>query len=44
LTAKRRPAVIIRAEFAILTCGLVLLIPVVPRADSGWWLMVPVVV
>jgi EmrB/QacA subfamily drug resistance transporter len=42
--AKRRPAGLIRAGFAILTIGLVLLIPVVPRADSGWWLVVPLVI
>jgi Na+/melibiose symporter-like transporter len=42
--AKRRPAGIIRAGFALLTVGLALLIPVVPRADSGWWLVVPLVI
>ena len=39
--AKRRPAGLIRLGFAILTIGLVLLIPIVPRADSGWWLVIP---
>ena len=33
---KRRPSSIIRAGFALLTVGMVLLILVVPRADSGW--------
>ena len=42
--AKRRPAGIIRLGFAILTIGLVLLIPIVPRADSGWWLVVPLMI
>src|SRR6201993_519968 len=42
--AKRRPAALIRLGFAILTIGLVLLIPIVPRADSGWWLVVPLVI
>ena len=42
--AKRRPAGIIRLGFAILTVGLILLIPIVPRADSGWWLVVPLVI
>jgi len=42
--AKRRPAGLIRLGFAILTIGLVLLIPIVPRADSGWWLAVPLVI
>jgi MFS family permease len=39
--ARRRPSGIIRLGFAILTTGLILLIPIVPRANSGWWLMVP---
>jgi EmrB/QacA subfamily drug resistance transporter len=42
--AKRRPSGIIRLGFAILTIGLVLLIPVVPRADSGWWLLIPLMI
>jgi MFS family permease len=42
--AKRRPAGIIRLGFAILTIGLVLLIPIVPRADSGWWLVIPLII
>ena len=41
---KRRPAGIIRLGFAILTIGLVLLIPIVPRADSGWWLVIPLII
>jgi Na+/melibiose symporter-like transporter len=43
-TAKRRPAGIIRLGFASLTIGLVLLIPIVPRADSGWWLVGPLII
>jgi hypothetical protein len=27
-----------------LTIGLVLLVPIVPRADSGWWLLVPLMI
>jgi Na+/melibiose symporter-like transporter len=42
--AKRRPSGIIRLGFAILTIGLVLLIPIVPRADSGWWLLIPLMI
>jgi MFS family permease len=42
--AKRRPGAIIRLGFAILTIGLVLLVPIVPRADSGWWLLVPLMI
>jgi EmrB/QacA subfamily drug resistance transporter len=41
---KRRPAAIIRWGFLLLTIGLVVLIPIVPRADSGWWLLGPLVI
>ena len=41
---KRRPAAIIRAGFALLTAGLLLLLPIVPRANSGWYLLVPLVI
>jgi hypothetical protein len=30
--------------FALLTAGLVVLIPLVPRADSGWYLLVPLII
>ena len=40
----RRPSTIIRVGFALLTAGLVLLVPIVPRADSGWALVVPLVI
>jgi len=38
---KRRPASLIRAGFILLTAGVLLLIPFVPRVNSGWWLVVP---
>jgi MFS family permease len=38
---KRRPAGIIRAGFALLALGILVMIPVVPRTDSGWWLAIP---
>jgi hypothetical protein len=38
---RRRPAVIIRAGFAGLALGVFALIVVVPHADSGWYLLVP---
>ena len=41
---KRRPASIIRLGFALLTIGLAVLIPIVPRADTGWYLLVPLVI
>lgn len=40
----RRPGEIIRVGFALLTLGLVLLIPFIPRVDSGWYLVVPLAV
>ncbi len=41
---KRRPAAVIRLGFIGLTAGLVVLIPVVPRASSGWSLVIPLVI
>ena len=43
-TGKRRPASIVRIGFLLLTVGMAGLIPIVPRADSGWWLVVPLLV
>ena len=40
----RRPSTIIRAGFALLATGMVLLIAVVPRADSGWYLFLPLLI
>jgi hypothetical protein len=40
----RRASSIIRLGFALLTAGLVLLIPIVPRADTGWYLLIPLVI
>jgi EmrB/QacA subfamily drug resistance transporter len=41
---RRRPAAIIRAGFALVSLGLIALLPVVPRATSGWWLVLPLIV
>jgi EmrB/QacA subfamily drug resistance transporter len=41
---RRRPSSIIRAGFALLAAGMALLLPIVPRADSGWYLIVPLVI
>ena len=41
---KRRPSSIIRLGFALLTVGLAVLIPIVPRADSGWYLVIPLMI
>ena len=40
----RRPSVIIRAGFALLALGMAILLPIVPRADSGWWLAIPLLI
>ena len=40
----RRPSTLIRLGFALLSLGTVLLVPVVPRADSGWYLVVPLLI
>jgi MFS family permease len=40
----RSPSRIILAGFVLLTAGLVVLIPIVPRADSGWWMVVPLLI
>jgi EmrB/QacA subfamily drug resistance transporter len=41
--AKRRPAQIISIGFAATALGLAVIVPVVPRADSGWALAIPLV-
>ena len=40
----RRPSSIIRVGFVLLSLGLILLLPIVPRADSGWALLVPLMI
>ncbi|HEX5948739.1 MAG TPA: MFS transporter, partial [Actinomycetota bacterium] len=37
----RRPSSIIRVGYLLVTAGVLALIPVVPRADSGWYLALP---
>ena len=41
---KGRPSSLILAGFLPLVAGLVLLVVVVPRASSGWWLAIPLVI
>ena len=41
---KRRPSSIIRAGFALVMLGMAVLIPIVPRADSGWYLLIPLII
>jgi MFS family permease len=40
----RSPSRIIRGGFFLLAAGLVVLIPIVPRAHSGWWMVVPLLI
>jgi len=40
----RRPSSVIRAGFALLTLGLVILLPIIPRAHSGWAFVVPLMI
>jgi EmrB/QacA subfamily drug resistance transporter len=40
----RRPSTIIRVGFLLVAAGVVILLPIVPRADSGWALVVPLVI
>ena len=41
---KQRPARIIQWGFVLLVVGIVALLPLVPRADSGWWLAIPLAI
>jgi hypothetical protein len=40
----RRPSGIIRAGFALVTLGVLALLPVVPRAHSGWAFVIPLLI
>ena len=40
-SGKRRSSSVVRAGFALTTVGMALIIPLVPRADFGWWLIGP---
>jgi EmrB/QacA subfamily drug resistance transporter len=42
--AGRRPSGLIAIGFGLLATGLVILVPIVPRADSGWYLVIPLVI
>jgi len=41
---KRSPSRIIRAGYGVLLVGTALLIPLVPRADSGWYFLIPLMI
>jgi MFS family permease len=38
---KRRPSTLIRAGFLLLGVGVLAMIPIVPRVDTAWYLVVP---
>ncbi len=40
----RRPAAIIRAGFLLVSIGIAVIIPFVPRVDSGWYLVIPLAI
>ena len=40
----RRPAAIIRTGFVLTTLGIAIIIPFVPRADSGWYFVIPLAI
>lgn len=40
----RRPSAIIRAGFILSTIGLSLILPIIPRTDSGWALTIPLII
>jgi EmrB/QacA subfamily drug resistance transporter len=40
----RRPSTIVRWGFALLTLGIAVLVPFIPRIDSGWYLVVPLTI
>ena len=40
----RRASVVIRTGFILLVIGVLALIPIVPRADSGLWLTIPLII
>jgi len=43
-TGGRRSATVIRTGFALTTLGIGLIIPIVPEADSGWYLLIPLTI
>jgi Na+/melibiose symporter-like transporter len=43
-SGRRRSSSVVRSGFALLTVGILSLIPIVPRADSGWYLLIPLAI
>jgi len=44
LAGDRRPAHIVMAGFVLATVGMTAIIPLVPRVDSGWYLVIPLII
>jgi EmrB/QacA subfamily drug resistance transporter len=42
--ARFRPANIVQVGFGLLVLGLVILLPIIPRAESGWYLVIPLII
>src|SRR5262249_37243583 len=40
----RSPSAVIPAGFMLLALGVAILIPIVPRAHSGWWMVIPLLI
>jgi hypothetical protein len=40
----KSPSKIIRWGFLLLAVGVAILIPIVPRAHSGWWMVIPLLI
>jgi len=43
-SGNRRPATVIRIGFLLAAVGIAIIIPIVPRVDSGWYLVIPLVI
>jgi EmrB/QacA subfamily drug resistance transporter len=43
-TGDRRPASVIRVGFLLALVGMVVIVPVIPRGESGWALLVPLLI
>jgi EmrB/QacA subfamily drug resistance transporter len=41
---KRRPASLVTAGFALSTIGIGLVVPILPRAESGWSIVIPMLI
>jgi EmrB/QacA subfamily drug resistance transporter len=41
---RRRPSSLIRVGFALFTLGMAILVPIIPRAESGWALALPLMI